>query len=57
MDPNEISAEIQKDLRSQVVYNVEVGILIQMASGEVRYSWRGLFFIWTQFLRDLLRPW
>lgn len=57
LDPGEISSEIQKDLRTQVEHNVEVGVLIQTASGEVRYSWRGLFFIWTQFLRDLLRPW
>ena len=57
LDPGEMSSEIQKDLRTQVEHNVEVGVLIQTASGEVRYSWRGLFFIWTQFLRDLLRPW
>lgn len=57
MDPSEISSEIEKDLDSQVAHNLEVGVLIQNASGEVRYSWRGFFFIWTQFLRDLLRPW
>jgi hypothetical protein len=57
MDPSEISSVIEKDLDSQVAHNLEVGVLIKKASGEVRYSWRGFFFIWTQFLRDLLRSW
>ena len=24
-------------------------------AGEIRYSWRGMFFIWIQFLRDIVR--
>ena len=27
----------------------------EASDGHVRYSWRGLFFIWFQFLRDLVR--
>ncbi len=55
--PEEIQAEIQKDLRAQITHNITAGVLTQTDSGEVRYSWRGLFFIWTQFLRDLVRMW
>lgn len=55
LDPEKIQAEIQKDLRSQITHNIAAGVLTQTASGDVRYSWRGLFFIWFQFLRDLVR--
>jgi len=55
LDPDTMQAEIQKDLRAQIAHNLAVGVLKQDDSGDVRYSWRGLFFIWTQFLRDLVR--
>ncbi len=55
IDPGQIHAEIQKDLRSQISHNIATGVLRQTASGEVRYSWRGMLFIWVQYLRDLVR--
>ncbi len=55
LDSERIQTEIQKDLRSQIAHNIAAGVLRQTAAGEVRYSWRGLFFIWFQFLRDLVR--
>lgn len=53
--PETIHEEIQKDLRTQVAHNLASGVLTQDSAGAVRYSWRGLFFIWFQFLRDLVR--
>jgi hypothetical protein len=55
LDPEQIQTEIQKDLRTQITHNIAAGVLTRTSSGEVRYSWRGLFFIWFQFLRDLVR--
>ena len=55
LDPESIQNEIQKDLRSQITHNIAAGVLKQNAAGEIRYSWRGMFFIWFQFLRDLVR--
>jgi hypothetical protein len=55
LEPERIQDEIQKDLRAQIAHNLATGVLTQNAAGEVRYSWRGLFFIWMQFLRDLVR--
>jgi hypothetical protein len=55
LKPNEIQLEIQKDLRAQIAHNLANGVLTQTAEGQIRYSWRGLFFIWFQFLRDLVR--
>ena len=55
LDPETIQHDIQKDLRAQITHNIAAGILTQSATGEIRYSWRGMFFIWMQFLRDLVR--
>ncbi len=55
LDPATIQQDIQKDLRAQIIHNIAAGILKQNATGEIRYSWRGMFFIWMQFLRDLVR--
>lgn len=55
LDPETIQQEIQKDLRAQITHNIAAGVLKQNAAGEIRYSWRGMIFIWLQFLRDLVR--
>lgn len=55
LDAQRIPQEIQRDLRAQIAHNVSQGVLTETGSGEVRYSWRGLFFLWVQFLRDLVR--
>lgn len=55
LDPEALQAEIQGDLRMQVAHNLSEGVLIRKETGEVQYSWRGLVFLWVQFLRDLLR--
>ena len=55
LDPDTIQHEIQKDLRAQITHNIAAGVLKQNAAGEIRYSWRGMVFIWLQFLRDLVR--
>ena len=55
MDPEKIQTEIQKDLRAQIAHNLAQGVLTRADEGQIRYSWRGMFFIWFQFLRDLVR--
>lgn len=54
-NPDKIQSEIESDLRKQIDHNISTGVLMPAGEGEVRYSWRGLFFLWIQFLRDLLR--
>src|SRR5262249_42298016 len=55
LDPEKIQLEIQKDLRTQVAHNLASGVLKRDSGGAIRYSWRGLFFIWFQFLCDIVR--
>jgi len=47
--------DIQRDLRAQVTHNLAQGVLKQTREGQIRYSWRGMMFIWFQFLLDLVR--
>jgi hypothetical protein len=55
IEPDDIPTAIQRDLRAQVTHNLATGVLKQTREGQVRYSWRGMLFIWFQFLRDLVR--
>lgn len=54
-EPEEIQSEIQHDLEVQIAHNISAGLLLPSDEGTVRYSWRGLLFIWVQFLRDFVR--
>ncbi|HEV2095878.1 MAG TPA: hypothetical protein VGQ82_05190 [Chthoniobacterales bacterium] len=55
MDEDRIQAEIEKDLRDQIEHNIQKGVLTPAAEGEVKYSWRGMIYLWCQFLLDLVR--
>jgi hypothetical protein len=55
LGPDKIQQEIQKDLRAQIAHNLAQGVLTRAGEGQIRYSWRGFFFIWFQFLRDLVQ--
>jgi hypothetical protein len=55
LDEDRVQAEIENDLRDQIAHNIEKGVLTQTDSGEVRYSWRGMIYLWCQFLLDLVR--
>jgi len=55
MDDDRIQAEIENDLREQIKHNVEKGVLKSVDEREVKYSFRGMVYLWCQFLLDLVR--
>jgi hypothetical protein len=55
LDEDRIQEEIENDLRDQIAHNIEQGVLTQTDGGEIKYSWRGMFYLWCQFLLDLVR--
>jgi hypothetical protein len=55
MDPESLRGEIQADLRRQFDHNVACGILQREGDSNIRYTVRGMFFLWFQFLRDFIR--
>ena len=50
-DPERVHEEIQEDLTRQISHNLNAGVLKRTPSGEIRYSWRGLFFLWCQVVQ------
>jgi hypothetical protein len=55
MDEERMQAEIEHDLRDQIAHNIDKGVLKATADGEAKYSLRGMFYLWLQFLLDLVR--
>jgi hypothetical protein len=55
MDEDRIQLEVENDLRDQIAHNIKQGVLKSTANGEVKYSFRGMIYLWCQFLLDLVR--
>ena len=55
LDEDRIQLEIENDLRDQIAHNIAAGVLMQTPAGEIKYSWRGMIYLWCQFLLDLVR--
>lgn len=54
-EPDQLADLMQRELREQIDHNLDLGLIVLSGEGTVRYSWRGLFFLWCQFLKDLAR--
>ena len=55
LDEEKIEHEMERDLREQIAHNITKGVLKQTPEGDVKYSWRGMIYLWCQFLLDLVR--
>jgi hypothetical protein len=55
IDPPQIQALLQQDLTAQITHNVRAGLLAQVDEQKVRYTWRGMFYLWFRFLWDFVR--
>ncbi len=51
----EIRAGLEADLAAQIAYNLRCGVLRRLDGGFGCYAWRGMFYLWFQFLRDIFR--
>jgi hypothetical protein len=54
-DPDEVEAQIEGEMRRQIDHNLDKGIIRLTGDGHFRYSLRGLFFLWRQFIKDMVR--
>ncbi len=52
---DQLEQEIESELRSQIDHNLESGIIKLTGDGYFRYTLRGLFFLWRQFIKDMIR--
>ena len=55
-DPETLAGLIEQETGRQIRHNLDAG-LIQLAetAGTFRYSWRGLFFLYFQLVKDMVR--
>jgi hypothetical protein len=54
-EPEEIEDMIEREMRQQVEHNLKSGIIRLTGNGHFEYSTRGLFFLWGQFVKDMIR--
>jgi hypothetical protein len=54
-DPDEIEAAIEAEMKTQVRHNLDAGIIRETGDGYFVYSFRGLLFLWGQFVKDMVR--
>ncbi|MBC8127479.1 MAG: hypothetical protein H8M99_10105 [Gloeobacteraceae cyanobacterium ES-bin-144] len=54
-DPEELENVIEHEMRDQVEHNLKTGIIQLTGDGHFQYSKRGLFFLWGQFVKDMIR--
>jgi hypothetical protein len=47
--------QTERDLHELLEHNIARGILTRDGAEMTRYSVRGMFFLWTQFLREFVR--
>ncbi len=54
-DPEKIVDSIEQEMRQQVDHNIAARIIELTDDGHFKYSTRGLFFLWGQFIKDMIR--
>lgn len=57
LDPSEEETirTMQNEMRAQITHNIKLGLLERDGEKLIRYTVRGMFYLWFQFLRDLVR--
>jgi len=53
--PEEIPGVIAEEIREQIAHNFSRGLISATGNDTFRYSWRGLLFLWAQFVKDMVR--
>ncbi|MGE9269734.1 MAG: hypothetical protein ACQKBU_02940 [Verrucomicrobiales bacterium] len=54
-DPDDIEHAIQEEMEAQIAYNLKAGVIRPSGDHHFEYSPRGLFFLWGQFVKDMVR--
>ena len=54
-DPDTLKEDVENDMREQIRHNLNTGIISVTENGKFRYSFRGLCFLWKQFIKDMIR--
>ncbi len=55
VENDHIVPSMQQDLRIHIRHNIDVGFLAKDGEDFIRYTFRGMVFLWLQFLRDTVK--
>lgn len=55
VDPDLVRNMVEQDMNKQVEHNLRIGFLRADEDNHGRYSWRGMLYLWSKVLRDILR--
>jgi len=55
IDAETLPERLSGELSQQIRHNLSRGIIKESGEGMFRYSWRGCFFLWRQFIKDMVR--
>ena len=54
-DPDEVLEQVEAEMRRQIDHNVDCGLITMTGDGHFKYSTKGLFFLWIQSVKDMIR--
>lgn len=54
-DPERLEQCLENEMREQIDFNFKKGLIKLTGDEHFRYSWRGLFYLWRQIVKDIIR--
>ena len=54
-DPDEILNQVEREMKRQINHNLDCGLIRMADDGHFQYSTKGLFFLWFQSVKDMIR--
>lgn len=55
VDSTTLTERLSGELQHQIRHNLSTGIITESGEGTFRYSWRGCFYLWRQFVKDMVK--
>ncbi len=55
VDAGTLTDRLSGELQHQIRHNLNTGIILDSGEGTFRYSWRGCFYLWRQFVKDMVK--
>lgn len=54
-DPDDVLKQVEDEMRKQIDHNVDCGLIKITSGNHFQYSTKGLFFLWFQSVKDMIR--
>lgn len=55
LEAETLTERLSGELQNQIRHNLSRGLIKDSGGGFFRYSWRGCFYLWRQFVKDLVK--